>query len=47
MHRYFFHLSSNRQCLDDIGAEPEDLQAAKCLAVRYMVEHLCNQPHIF
>jgi hypothetical protein len=45
--RYFFHLQSAHAVDDIIGTELVSLQAAKCLAVQYMVEHLCHQPEVF
>jgi hypothetical protein len=44
MPRYFFHLTSSYDKPDAEGTELEDLDAARCHAVKLIADVLCDSP---
>jgi hypothetical protein len=44
MSKYFFHLTSSYDTPDDTGAELDDLDAARCHAVKLIADVLCHSP---
>ena len=47
MARYFFHLTSSNEIHDDEGAQFDDLDGARCHAVKMIADVLCHAPHEF
>jgi hypothetical protein len=44
MPRYFFNLTSSYDTPDDTGAELDNLDAARCHAVKMIADVLCESP---
>jgi hypothetical protein len=44
MSKYHFHLCSSHDSYDHEGTELDDLEAAKCHAVKLIADVLCDRP---
>lgn len=42
---YFFHLTTSHDTPDDRGSEHDNIDAAKCHAVKMIADVLCETPH--
>ena len=47
MPRYFFHLTSSHDAPDAEGAELDNVEAARCHAVKMIADVLCESPAEF